>query len=60
MLPPVAGSLKKPELLVRNAIQSGTRSVYAASGRRPGRSGRPVYRTVPPQAVRLSAQLTGS
>jgi hypothetical protein len=60
MLPPVVGSLKKPELLVWNAIHSGSRRSKAASGRRPGRSGLLVYCIALPQAVGLSAQFAGS
>jgi hypothetical protein len=53
MLPPVAGAVARPVQLVRNAIHSGTRSAYAASERRPGRSGLLVYRFALSQAPRM-------
>jgi hypothetical protein len=57
---PVEGACWKPEQLVRNAVYYGTRSGYAASGRRPGRSYLLTYRLALPQALGLSAELAGS
>jgi hypothetical protein len=60
MLFPAPSAVNGPEQLVQNAVYSKTRSGYAASGDRPGRSGLLVHRFALPQTVRLSAQLTGT
>jgi hypothetical protein len=53
MLLQVEGAVLKSERIVRNAIHSGTRSAYAASGRRLGRSGLFVDRFALSQAPRI-------
>jgi len=58
--PPVAGAVARHEQLVLNAVPSGNKGSYAASGRRPGRSGLLVYRFALSQVARPSGQLAGS
>jgi hypothetical protein len=53
MLLQVEGAVLKSERIVRNAIHSGTRSAYAASGRRLGCSGLFVDRFALSQAPRI-------
>jgi len=60
MSAPVTGTLVKSEQLVRNALYSGTRSGYAATGHHPGRWSLLVYRFALPQKERISAQFSGS
>jgi|YelNatPaOPRAMG01_1025707.scaffolds.fasta_scaffold32606_2 hypothetical protein len=60
MLPPVAGAFVRPVQLFRNAVHSGSRRRFTASGRRPGRSGLLVCCFALPQTVGLSAALAGS
>jgi len=60
MLSSVPGALARSEQLVRNAVDSETRGSSAASGRRPGRSGRPEYQFELSQALGLSVQISGS